>query len=155
GLVQTLASYSQSAPYPRPADVVRARPQKDRAAPAHEPSSGAPYRGKSPSAERCSSAREIQRPRRSRSRIKQKSPESRATYSVLVHNGDVFAAGSFQQFTHTVFGEPRIARFNCTEKTVVARVAKTFPIKHGVVPAGQSVHAKHREKCGEGPEENR
>ena len=56
-----LASHSQSAPYPRPADVGRARRQKDRAVLAHEPSSGAPYRGKPRSAARCSSGHEIQR----------------------------------------------------------------------------------------------
>src|SRR4029450_12691440 len=106
-LTPTLVSHSQSAPYPRLADAVRARRQKDRAVLAHEPSSGAPYREKPRSAARCSSAHETQRPRGLRLRTKQKLPESRATYSVLVHNGDVFAAGSFQQLAHTVFCEPR------------------------------------------------
>src|SRR4029077_133682 len=82
-LIRALASHSQSAPYPRLADVVRARLQKDRAALVDEPSSGAPYRGKPQTAGRCSSAHEIQRPRRSRFRTEQKSRESRATYSVL------------------------------------------------------------------------
>src|SRR5438552_1709257 len=55
----------------------------------------------------------------------------RATYLVLVNDGDVLAASLFQQFAHTVFGKSRIARFNCQEKSVIgyateSRIADTL-----------------------------
>src|SRR5207249_5866320 len=82
GIVSSPASAfrSQSGLCPQPANADRAHPRKNRAALVRAPSSGAPYPEKLPLGVGCRFAREIQTPRGSQSRIREKSPEILATF---------------------------------------------------------------------------
>src|SRR4051812_28989680 len=70
---------------------------------------------------------------------------------VLVNDGYVLAAASFQKFSRFKLGEPRIPRFYCEEKAVVSRTAEPRPVEHWVIPAGQAIHelpGKEGRECG-------
>src|SRR6266403_4932798 len=64
--------------------------------------------------------------------------------SVLVHNGDVLPAGVLEQVPRFVLVETRVAGFDSEKKPVVSHTCKPVPIEHGMVPARQPVHDKHR-----------
>src|SRR4030095_3048652 len=71
---------------------------------------------------------------------------------VLVHDGDMLAAGLLQQLIHDVFRKARVASFDCQEKSVIGYAAETFPVEHRMVPARQPIHdlpGKKRRKRGE------
>src|SRR5512132_3379731 len=71
---------------------------------------------------------------------------------VLVHHGDMLPAGLLQQLVHAVFRKPRVASFDCQEKSVIGHAAETFPVEQRMVPARQAIHdlpCKERRKCGE------
>src|SRR4029077_12838398 len=77
---------------------------------------------------------------------------SAVAYLVLVHDGDMLAAGLLQQLVHAVFRKPRVASFDCQEKAVIGHAAETLPVEHRMVPARQAIHdlpRKERRKCGE------
>src|SRR6476619_3949489 len=76
----------------------------------------------------------------------------REAYLVLVHDGDMPPAGLLQQLVYAVFRKPRVASFDCQEKSVIGYAAETFPVEHRMVPARQAIHdlpRKERRKCGE------
>src|SRR5438552_18807577 len=79
----------------------------------------------------------------------------RPPYLGIVTDGDVLAASLFQRFAHTVFGKSRIARFSCQEKSVIGYATESLPVKHGVIPARQTVHSLPRKECGERAEQDR
>src|SRR5215510_7398863 len=71
---------------------------------------------------------------------------------VLVYDGDMLSAGLLQQLVHAVFRKPRVARFDCEEKSVIGHAAEAFPVEHRMVPARQTIHdlpCKERRKCSE------
>src|SRR5690242_15271769 len=74
---------------------------------------------------------------------------------LLVHDGDVQAAGFDQQIVRFDFAEPRIACFDGEEKTVVSDAAETVPVKHGMIPARQAVHDLPRKKGRESRKKHR
>src|SRR6476660_5238257 len=76
----------------------------------------------------------------------------REAYLVLVHDGDMLAAGLLQEFVDAVFRKPRVASFNCQEKSVIGHAAEAFPVEHRMVPARQAIHdlpRKERRKRSE------
>src|SRR5262249_9690774 len=141
---------SQPEPYRRLATVDRGHQQKNPAAPARALWIVAPCREKLRSAAVCFSARESRRRRRARSCTAQKSQRIRGAYGlVLVHDGDVLPAGLLQQFVHAVFRKPRIASFDCQEKSVIGHAAETLPVENRMVPARQAIHSLPCKKCRE------
>src|SRR5512132_4558134 len=71
---------------------------------------------------------------------------------VLVYDGDMPPAGLLQQLVHAVFRKPRVASFDCQEKSVIGHAAEAFPVEQRMVPARQTIHdlpRKERRKCGE------
>ena len=61
-------------------------------------------------------------------------------------------AGLLQQLVHAVFRKPRVASFDCQEKSVIGHAAEAFPVEHRMVPARQAIHdlpRKKRRKRGE------
>src|SRR5207247_5233773 len=82
----------------------------------------------------------------------QKSQRIRGAYLVLVDDGDMLAAGLLQQLVHAVFRKPRVASFDCQEKSVIGHAAEAFPVEHRMVPARQAIHdlpRKERRKYDE------
>src|SRR6476660_9164339 len=76
----------------------------------------------------------------------------REAYLVLVHDGDMLAAGLLQEFVDAVFRKPRVASFDCQEKSVIGHAAEAVPVEHRMVPARQAIHdlpRTKRRKCGE------
>src|SRR6476660_891037 len=71
---------------------------------------------------------------------------------VLVYDGDMLAAGLLQQLVHAVFRKPRVASFDCQEKSVIGHAAEAFPVEQRMVPARQAIHdlpPKEGRKCRE------
>src|SRR5438094_7480145 len=71
---------------------------------------------------------------------------------VLVHDGDMLAAGLLQQLVHPVFRKARVASLDCQEKSVIGHAAEPSPVEHRMVPARQTIRdlpCKERRKCGE------
>src|SRR4029077_3311900 len=134
------------------ANADRVHQQKNQAAPVRALWVVVPCQGKFPTAVSSLSPHEIQARRASRSCTAQKLRRIRGAYSVLVHDGDMLAASLLQQLVHTVFRKPRIASFDCQEKSVIGYAAETFPVEHRMVPARQTIHdlpRKERRKCSE------
>src|ERR1700730_12433385 len=73
---------------------------------------------------------------------------------VLVHDGDVLAAGSLEQFLRFHFGETRIARLDREKESVVSRALETFLVENRVVPTRQPLHDLPGEESGKGREEH-
>src|SRR5438093_8459533 len=74
---------------------------------------------------------------------------------VLVHDGDMLAAGLLQQLVHAVFRKARVASFDCQEKSVIGHAAETFPVEQRMVPARQTIHDLPREECRKCGEQHR
>src|SRR4030095_13661451 len=143
---------SRRGPCQLPANADRVHQQKNRAAPVRAPWVVAPCQGKFPTAAVCFSARESRGRRPSRSCTAQKSQRIRGAYLVLVHDGDMLPAGLLQQLVHAVFRKPRVASFDCQEKSVIGHAAEAFPVEQRMVPARQAIYAlprKERRKCSE------
>src|ERR671936_881652 len=79
----------------------------------------------------------------------------REAYLVLVHDGDMLSAGLLQQLVHAVFRKPRVASFDCQEKSVIGHAAETFPVEQRMVPARQPIHALPCKKCSKRREKHR
>src|SRR4249920_1173441 len=76
----------------------------------------------------------------------------RGAYLVLVHDGDMSPAGLLQQLVDAVFRKPRVASFDCQEKSVIGHAAEAVPVEHRMVPARQAIHdlpRKERRKRSE------
>src|SRR5215472_11232276 len=74
---------------------------------------------------------------------------------VLVHDGDMPAAGLLEQLVHAVFRKARVASFYCKKESIIGHAAEAFPVEHRMVPARQAIHSLPCKKCSERGEKHR